>query len=118
MLERLFYWLIDRMADFLGGLNPERKKKIEAIKAEGARLEALAIAAEAQRAESEAQYKKNADLRAEWDRLAAESERQAIESQARAVASQMREREIEDQNRKAKEAIDRMSPSERIRADL
>lgn len=66
MLSRLLYWLIDRLADFLGGLNPARAKKIEAMKVEGARLDALAK-------EAEGQYKAAEASRRQWEQQTLES---------------------------------------------
>jgi len=39
-MNQVFYWLIDRLIDFLASTNPARAQKAEAIRAEAARLDA------------------------------------------------------------------------------
>lgn len=105
MVERFFYWLLDRLVDFLGGLNPERAKKIEAIKAEAARLDALAKEAALEAQKSEAQYLESVRNREAWDKLIAESREAEKESESRLRDAQGRLAAREDEIKKINQAV-------------
>lgn len=119
MLEALLRWAARALASILERFaDPALDKKLEAFNEKVALVDARAKEAEREVRVSEAQYQLSVSRRKEFDRLLEDSIAQEQESRAMLSASRAKVKEIEEDNRKAKEAIDRMSPSERIRADL
>lgn len=103
-MSSVFYWLLDQLIAFLANLNPERAKKVEAIKTEAARLDAeyerLQIQLKASELENErlmAEFNKNLDKRKALDN-------------AIAIAK--------SETQKAKDELDRLTGSHRVRVDL
>jgi septal ring factor EnvC (AmiA/AmiB activator) len=117
-MDSIFYWLLDRIINFLARINPARAKKADAIKAEADRLAELSAENERQRKISEAQYFESSENRKHWDKLAAESQEREKESEQRLRASQDRIRAISDEAKKLKEVINRRSDVDVLRDRL
>lgn len=119
MIESLFRYIARVLAGLLERFaDPSLDAKLKAFNEKVAAVDARAKEAEKEVQVSETQYQLSVNRRKEFDQLLEDSIAQEQESRARLSASQARVREIENEVKKAKDAIDARSDSAVLRDRL
>lgn len=105
-MSAIFYWIVDRLIDFLANLNPERAAKVEQIRLEAVRLDGLFKQAEEDKRQSEAQYAASLLERQLLQAQIAENWRLFTLDEKKLEESETRRRQIRDEAIKREKEID------------
>jgi len=118
-METIFRWLAGLLAGVLEKYaSPDLQAKLDAYNAKASEAEAKEKEAEQAAIASEAAYQTSVNRRKELDRLIQASIAEENTSEQRLAESQQRVKQLEAENQKAKDDLDKLSDHDRVRVNL